>query len=153
MTPMYAGSGTTIMLVLLGMLVFTFLMQRPLKKQMAAQNELRNSLTEGSRVLLTSQIIGTVTHVGDEQLIVEIAPGVEVTAMKQAVIRTIAPEDEEFEFADEDATPVEADPAVIEPAVIEPAEIEPGDTIAEPSSTSTTSAEPVEATDQNPRTY
>ncbi|MEL4504550.1 preprotein translocase subunit YajC [Luteococcus sp. H138] len=117
MTPMFAGGGTTILLVLLGLLMFTFLMQRPLKKQMAAQNELRDSLTEGTRVLLTSQIIGTVTHVGDEQLIIEIAPGVEVTVMKQAVIRTIAPEDEEFEFADEDAPSDESLTPIGEPEV------------------------------------
>lgn len=87
--------------MLVGLLVFTFLMQRPLKKQAEAQRKVRESLAEGCRVLLTSQIFGTVTHVGAEQLIVEIAPGVEVTAMKQAVIRVVEPQEEEFEFADE----------------------------------------------------
>lgn len=87
--------------MVVGLLVFTFLMQRPLKKQAEAQRKVRESITDGSRVLLTSQFFGTVTHVGDEQLIVEIAPGVEVTAMKQAVIRVVEPQEEEFEFADE----------------------------------------------------
>ncbi|MEL4357970.1 MULTISPECIES: preprotein translocase subunit YajC [unclassified Luteococcus] len=138
MTPMFASGATTIMLVLAGMLLFTFLLQRPLKKQMAAQNELRASVAEGNRVLLTSQIFGTVTHVGDEQLIVEIAPGVEVTAMKQALVRIVTPQDEEFEFADPEDTVAEASTTVVEKTT--PVGEAP-----------TTAAEPVEApvADQN----
>ncbi|MGO4955889.1 preprotein translocase subunit YajC [Luteococcus sp. Sow4_B9] len=92
---------TTILIVLAGMLLFSFLLQRPLKKQAEEQARLRDALAEGSRVLLTSNIFGTITHVGDEQVIVEIAPGVEVTATKQAVIKLVTPDEEEFEFDDE----------------------------------------------------
>lgn len=100
-TPMLASGMTTILMLLVGMVVFTFLLQRPLKRQAEAQARLRDSIEQGQRVLLTSGIFATVTHVGDEQLIVEIAPGVEVTCTKQAVVRTITPDEEEFEFADE----------------------------------------------------
>ncbi|WP_460706922.1 preprotein translocase subunit YajC [Luteococcus sediminum] len=100
-TPMLASGMTTILLLLVGMLVFTFLLQRPLKKQAEAQARLRDSLGQGQRVLLTSGIFATVNHVGTEQLIVEIAPGVEVSCTKQAVVKTVTPDEEEFEFADE----------------------------------------------------
>ncbi|WP_420175277.1 preprotein translocase subunit YajC [Luteococcus sp. OSA5] len=92
---------TTLLIALLALFMFSLLMQRPIKKQAEEQARLRESLTEGSRVLLTSNIFGTITHVGDEQVIVEIAPGVEVTATKQAVVKLVTPDEEEFEFEDE----------------------------------------------------
>lgn len=103
-TPMLASGMTTILMLLVGMVVFSFLLQRPLKRQAEAQARLRDSLAQGQRVLLTSGIFGTVNHVGTEQLIVEIAPGVEVTCTKQAVVKTVTPDEEEFEFADEPVT-------------------------------------------------
>ena len=102
MTPLMALSGTMMMLIVVAFfLIFTTLAQRPLKKQAEEQAAMRKNLGEGTRVLLTGGLFGTVTHVGDEQIIVELAPGVEVTATKQAVSKVVAPEDEEFEFTDE----------------------------------------------------
>lgn len=101
LTPLFAGGGMTMLLmVVAAMLIFSFLIQRPLKKQQAEAERLRSTLGEGSRVMLTSGLFGTVTHVGDQQLIVELAPGVEVTALKQSVAKVVQPEDEEFEFSD-----------------------------------------------------
>lgn len=109
MTPLLA-LGNSMLFILLALVAFTFLMQRPLKKQQQAQAEMRKGIEPGARVMLTSGLFGTVTHVGNEQLIVELAPGMEVTALKQAVSKVVAREDEEFEFADgdQDATAVAA---------------------------------------------
>ncbi|MFC6359947.1 preprotein translocase subunit YajC [Luteococcus peritonei] len=92
---------TTLLIIVLAMVLFSFLLQRPLKKQQEAAAQMRESLGEGSRVMLTTGLFGTVTHVGAEQVIVELAPGVEVTCLKQAIAKLVAPEDEEFVFADE----------------------------------------------------
>lgn len=99
-TPMASGYSSMIVLVLV-VLGFMLLVQRPLRKQQAAQRELQNSIAEGSRVMLTSGMFGTVTHLGDKQAIVELAPGLEVTVLRQAISKAVTPADEEFEFSDE----------------------------------------------------
>ena len=120
MTPLMALSGTMMMLIVVAFfLIFTTLAQRPLKKQAEEQAAMRKNLGEGTRVLLTGGLFGTVTHVGDEQIIVELAPGVEVTATKQAVSKVVAPEDEEFEFAD-DASDVELETDEVDQASLDP---------------------------------
>ena len=81
--------------------VMYFLMIRPQQKRAKQHQDMQSSLSVGSRVLLTSGMFGTVAHVGERQLIVELAPGVEVTVLKGNVARTVSAEDEEFEFTDE----------------------------------------------------
>ena len=81
--------------------VMYFLMIRPQQKRAKQHQEMQSGLSEGERVLLTSGMFGTVAHVGERQLIVELAPGVEVTVLKGNVARTVSAEDEEFEFTDE----------------------------------------------------
>lgn len=81
--------------------IFYFLMIRPQQKKMRAEQEMRSQLAEGDRVLLTSGVFGTIAHVGERQMIIELAPGVEITILKGNVARKVLPEDEEFEFTDE----------------------------------------------------
>lgn len=89
--------------------IMYFLMIRPQQKKMREDQEMRNQLAEGDRVLLTSGIFATIAHVGERQMIVELAPGLEVTILKGNVARKVTPEDEEFEFTDEVAPAVVAD--------------------------------------------
>ncbi|MGD8213626.1 preprotein translocase subunit YajC [Aestuariimicrobium sp. Y1814] len=107
----------TILLILAAVLFFYFLMIRPMRKQVAAQQELRNSLEVGSRVQLSSGMLATIKHLGDRQVIVELAPGVEVTVLKQAIGAIVRAEDEEFEYEDE--VPVLEDEPVLEGEGIE----------------------------------
>lgn len=83
------------------LVVFYFLLIRPQKKRamemMKAQDELQN----GDRIMLTSGIFATVRAIGKEQMVVELAPGVEVTCLKRAFASKLSPDSEEFEFADE----------------------------------------------------
>lgn len=102
----------TILLVLAVILFFYFLMIRPMRKQVAAQTALRNSLEVGSRVQLTSGIFGTIKHLGERQAIIELAPGVEITVVKQAVTSVVKPEDEEFEYEDTGADDVVSDEVI-----------------------------------------
>lgn len=98
--PMAAGFSPMILLVVV-VLGFFLLVQRPMRKQQAAQRALQNQVAEGSRVMLTSGMFGTVTHLGDKQAIVELAPGLEVTVLRQAISKAVTAADEEFEFSDE----------------------------------------------------
>lgn len=80
--------------------LFYFLIIRPQRKRMLQHQEMQSQLAPGSRVLLTSGMFGTVVHVGERQLIVELAPGAEVTVLKGNVARQVTADEEEFEFDD-----------------------------------------------------
>lgn len=104
--PLLAGLGglmpmVIILIVFLGLMSFTT--RRNMKKQQAARKDMENSMVEGARVMLTSGIFGTLTHVGDKQAIVELAPGAEIVVVKQAINKVVSPADEEFSFAGETA--------------------------------------------------
>lgn len=87
-----------ILLAAIGLLGYaTWQGQRRMKAQLAVQS----SLQAGDRVLLTSGMFATVRHLAERSLVVELAPGVEVTVLRSAVQGVTSPEDEEFEFTDE----------------------------------------------------
>jgi len=78
-----------------------FLMIRPQQKRMREHQSQIDALQPGERVILTSGIFATLSHIADTQAIVELAPGVEVTILKQAIARVAKNDEEEFEFTDE----------------------------------------------------
>ena len=78
-----------------------FLMIRPQQKRMRELQSQIDALQPGERVILTSGIFATLSHIADTQAIVELAPGVEVTILKQAIARVAKNDEEEFEFTDE----------------------------------------------------
>jgi len=88
-------------------LIIYFLMIRPNKKRQDEQRKMMDAMTPGARVMLTSGIFGTLQAVGEKQMVVELAPGVAITVVKQAIMKVVPAEEEEFEYTDED---------VIEPA-------------------------------------
>lgn len=96
--------STVLMLVLMGA-AFYFLLIRPQQKRAKKQAEMTNALAPGARVMLSSGVFGTIRHLGDRQAIIEIAPGIEMTVVKQAIVKTLTPEDDEFEYADDAAEP------------------------------------------------
>ena len=92
---------STLVMIALMVFAFYFLILRPQKKrQQAIQNTL-NSLEPGSRVLLGSGLFGTIVSLGDRQAVLEISPGVELTVLKQAIIRTVTEADEDNVFDDD----------------------------------------------------
>ena len=78
-----------------------FLMIRPQQKRMREHQSQIDALQPGERVILTSGIFATLSHIADTQAIVELAPGVEVTILKQAIARVAKNDEEEFEFTDD----------------------------------------------------
>ena len=90
---------------------FYFLLIRPQQKRTKEQKEHMSTLSEGSRVMTISGIIGTIKHIGEKQAIIEISPGVEMTVVKGAI--SMQPVEDEFEYADDDETEAEAEPDVI----------------------------------------
>jgi len=99
-------SSSLIFLVVI-VAAFWFLVLRPARKRTAQATQLQRSIELGDRVMLTSGIFGYITGLGEQTLQLELADGVEITALRQAVARVVSPdepvEEYEYEGADEDA--------------------------------------------------
>lgn len=81
------------LLIILG--AFMFFASRRQRKAMQATIDLHNSLAIGDRIHTTSGLEGTITGITDDDIQLEIAPGVVTTWMKLAVRDRIEPTDSE----------------------------------------------------------
>ncbi|WP_102141113.1 preprotein translocase subunit YajC [Mycobacterium hubeiense] len=95
------------LLIIMG--AFLFFASRRQKKAMQATIDLHNSLTVGDRVHTTSGLEGTITRIDDDNVDLEIAPGVVTTWMKLAVRDRIGPDvdDESDDISDAESTATE----------------------------------------------
>ena len=110
-------NASTLILVALMVAAFYFLILRPQKKRQQAMQQTMNSLTPGTRVLLGSGIFGTIISIGARQAVIEVAPGSEVTVLKQAIAR-IATDADEDTFDDDDEEELLDEPDLVaDPAV------------------------------------
>jgi preprotein translocase subunit YajC len=72
-----------ILLAMLGVLIaFMFSQNRKRRKQ---AEELFGSLTVGDKITLHSGIIGTLTEVGESEIVIETTPKTKIRVLKQAV--------------------------------------------------------------------
>ena len=120
---------TTLILIALMVVAFYFLIMRPQKKRQQAIQKTMNELQPGTRVMLGSGVFGTLVSVGIKQVVLEVSPGVEMTVLKQAIARTVAPGDEDSEFDEleeyDDSEVIEEEPSSVEPSSVESSPIEP----------------------------
>jgi len=84
---------STLILILIVVVAFYFLMIRPQqrRKQQAARQT--NSVEPGARVRTTAGMYATVVDVDGDDVILEVAPGVEVRYMKRAIMEVVSPGD------------------------------------------------------------
>lgn len=98
--------GTLLPILLIGV-VFYLLIMRPARNRQKKQQQLLSNAQPGSRIMTTAGVFGTVVAIDDEEMSVEIAPGVVVRMVKQAIGRVLdEPEVPEIE-GPADATPGE----------------------------------------------
>jgi preprotein translocase YajC subunit len=90
---------STLILILIVVVAFYFLMIRPQqrRKQQAAQKQ--GSVSPGATVRTTAGMYATVVDVDGDDVILEIAPGVEVRYMKRAIMEVVTAGDEPVEDA------------------------------------------------------
>jgi preprotein translocase subunit YajC len=91
------------LLIILG--AFMFFASRRQKKAMQATIDLHNSLKVGDRVHTTSGLKGTITGITDDNVDLEIAPGVVTTWMKLAVRDVVV----DFDDDDDDTVGTDLD--------------------------------------------
>ncbi|WTZ24291.1 preprotein translocase subunit YajC [Microbispora sp. NBC_01389] len=85
--------GTFLPLILL-VVVFYFLMIRPQRRRQQEQIQMQNSLTPGVRVMTTTGLFATVVALEDDDVVLELAPGVETRWTKGAISRVLTPVDD-----------------------------------------------------------
>ena len=106
-----------IVIVAIFALLWLFLIA-PQRRRLQEQRKLIESIEVGDEILTVGGIIGRVrSEHGDEELLVEIAPGTEVRVSRRAVAAVLPPEDEE-----EDEEIVEEEPASLDAGNREPNE-------------------------------
>jgi preprotein translocase subunit YajC len=97
-----SSSYTFLLLIVLVFVGFYFLMIRPQRRRQQQAQQQQRTLTPGSRVRTTAGMYATVSAVDGDDVILEVAPGVEVRYMRRAVMEVIAPgEDEETETVED----------------------------------------------------
>ena len=111
------GSALIIILVLL--LLMWLLLIRPQRRRQAAQQQLLSNLQVGDEIVTAGGLYGDVVGVGDDELLVEIAPGTNVRIARRAVAGVVGPDeeeaDEELEEPHEEPHAAEHDAAPAEP--------------------------------------
>ena len=106
-------SSSTLLLILVVVVAFYFLMIRPQqrRKQQAAQKQ--SSVAPGARVRTTAGMYATVVSVDGDDVVLEVAPGVEVRYMKRSIMDVVSPGEETEEtvtdFTDTDSDDTESD--------------------------------------------
>ena len=109
-----SSSLTFPILIVLVFVGFYFLMIRPQRRRQQQAAQKQNTVTPGAQVRTTAGMYGTVVEVDGDDVVLEIAPGVDVRLLKRAIMEVIAPGDAEagggfdesgsFEDAHEDET-------------------------------------------------
>jgi preprotein translocase subunit YajC len=86
-----SGSPFTLILILLVIFgIFYFLMIRPQRNRQRRVMEVQNAVVPGQRVRTTAGMYGTVTAVEDGDVVIEVAPGVEVRYLKRAIMDVLS---------------------------------------------------------------
>jgi preprotein translocase subunit YajC len=83
----------------------------PQQRRVRAHQHLVAGLAEGDEVVLTAGIHGRITELGAEDLLLEVAPGVELRVARQAVLRRVEPPEPDVDAASSAGAAANGDPA------------------------------------------
>jgi len=84
--------GALLPILLIGV-IFYLLILRPSRTRQKQQQLLMASLAPGAQIMTTAGVFGTVVTVDDDEITVEVAPGVVLRMVKAAVGRVVDPVD------------------------------------------------------------
>ena len=81
------SSGTSLLPIILIVVLFMIVYMTMTRRRRANQaQQMQNTIVPGARVRTTSGMYGTVTSVDGDDVMLEIAPGVNVRVMRRAVV-------------------------------------------------------------------
>ena len=79
------GGGSFLIMMVLFFVIFYFFLIRPQSKQAKQHRQMVESLARGDEVVTGGGLLGRITEVGDNFLLLEVAKGVELKVQKHAV--------------------------------------------------------------------
>ncbi|MGW4423944.1 preprotein translocase subunit YajC [Streptosporangium sp. NPDC004631] len=88
------GNYSSLIMIALMVVVFYFLLIRPQRKRQQEQARMQNSLAPGTSIMTTTGLFATVVAIDADDVILEIAPGVETRWVKAAIGRVLTPVDD-----------------------------------------------------------
>ena len=103
-----SGSGyffLIIIVVLFGLLYFVTI--RPQRNRQRAAMQTQSQLQPGMRVRTTAGMFATVAAVEDQEVLLEVAPGVTVRFLRRAIMDVIPDPSQDYETGDEEQEPAE----------------------------------------------
>jgi len=80
-----SGGSSVLFIIVIAFLVLYLIVIRPQKRRQAQQQKLTSELNVGDEVLTAGGIYGTITHVDEDRVTVEIAPKLEVQVARRAI--------------------------------------------------------------------
>ena len=90
-----SGSALTFpILIVLVFVGFYFLMIRPQRRRQQAVQQQQRTVAPGARVRTTAGMYATVVDVDGDDVVLEVAPGVEVRYLRRAIMEVIQPGEE-----------------------------------------------------------
>jgi preprotein translocase subunit YajC len=101
-------NSSTLLIILVVVVAFYFLMIRPQQRRKQAAAKQSNTVEPGARVRTTAGMYATVVDTDGDDVILEVAPGVEVRYMKRAIMEVVSPGDPVDE-TETDSDDVDAD--------------------------------------------
>jgi preprotein translocase subunit YajC len=101
-------SGGFLILILIVLLVMWMFLIRPQRRRQQSQQAMLDNLRIGDEVLTAGGFYGTVSGVQEDEVTVELAPGVDVRLAKRAIAAVIPPEADGGEEAEESEPEPEA---------------------------------------------
>jgi preprotein translocase subunit YajC len=89
------GSSSLLPFLIIAVLfgLFYFLMIRPQRNRQRAAVQMQSSVIPGQRIRTTAGIYGTIVSADDRDVVVQIAPGVEIKMLRRAVMDVIPDDD------------------------------------------------------------
>jgi preprotein translocase subunit YajC len=100
-----SGSSPLTLLLPLALMggIFYFLLIRPQQRRQRAQRDLLGSLDVGDEVVTIGGVYGTIREINDENVTIEVAPGVQMKFLRGAIARKLVEEEEYDASEDEEA--------------------------------------------------
>jgi preprotein translocase subunit YajC len=89
-----SSSLTFPILIVLVFVGFYFLMIRPQRRRQQKVQQQQSTVAPGARVRTTAGMYATVTEVDGDDVVLEVAPGVEVRYLRRAIMEVIQPGEE-----------------------------------------------------------
>jgi len=103
---------STLILILVVVVGFYMLMIRPQRRRQQQAQQRQNSVQPGARVRTTAGMYATVVEVDGDDVVLEVAPGIEVRYMRRAIMDVVSPGEEtagDVEDVEDDHDDVEDD--------------------------------------------